>query len=67
LGWSFFGLSSDIRVSLLDEIYYLVKHANFSYGDLINMPTYERKYFVNKLIEEFQKKAEMMEKAKSKR
>jgi len=31
------------------------------------MPTYERKYFVNKLIEEFQKKAEMMEKAKSKR
>jgi len=56
-----------MRVSLLDEIYYLVKHANFSYGDLINMPTYERKYFVNKLIEEFQKKAEMMEKAKSKR
>jgi len=31
------------------------------------MPTYERKYFVNKLVEEFQKKAEAYEKAKSKR
>jgi len=31
------------------------------------MPTYERKYFVNKLIEEFQKKNEQYEKMKSKR
>jgi len=67
LGWSFFGLSSDSRVSVLDEIYYLTRHANFSYNDLINMPTYERKYFIGKLVEEFEKRNQQAEKAKSKR
>jgi len=67
LGWSFFGLSSEYRIGLLDEIYYLIRHAHFSYSDIMSMPTYERKYFVNKLIEEFQKKNEQYEKMKSKR
>jgi hypothetical protein len=67
LGWSFFGLSSEMRTVLLDEIYYLIRYSNFSYNDLMKIPTYERKYFVDKLVEEFQKKSEAMEKAKSKR
>lgn len=40
----------------MDEMYYLVKYANFSYEDLLKMPTFERKYFVEKLIEESTKK-----------
>jgi len=52
---------------LLDEIYYLSRHANFSYSDTLTMPTYERKYFINKLVEEFEKKSEQYEKAKSRR
>ena len=52
---------------MLDEIYYLVRHANFSYKDLLEVPTYERKYFINKLVEEFEKKSEQYEKAKSRR
>jgi len=53
---NFFVLSSNHKKNLMDEIYYLSKHANFSYFDIINMPTFERMYFVDKLIEEFNKK-----------
>ena len=35
----------------MDEIFYLVKYCGFSYSDIMNMPTFERKYFINKLIE----------------
>jgi len=30
------------------------------------MPVYERKYFINKLVEEFDKRSEMVEKQKNK-
>jgi len=56
LGLNFFGLSSNHKINLLDEFYYLIKYGHFSYQDLLKVPTYERKYFVNKLIEEFNKK-----------
>ena len=29
-----------------------IKFANFSYFDVMNMPTFERRYFIDKLIEE---------------
>ena len=38
-----------------------------SYSDLMKMPTYERKYFINKLSDEFQKKAEYYENAKNRK
>jgi hypothetical protein len=38
-----------------------------SYTELMKMPTYERKYFLNKLSEEFKKRNEAIENAKSKR
>ena len=66
-GRSFFGLSSEYRVALLDEIYYLSKHVNFTYQNVMTMPTYERKYFINKLVEEFEKQREEIEKRNSKR
>ena len=50
---------------MLDEIYYLSKHANFRYSDILIMPIYERKYFVNKLVEEFEKRNEVIEKQKT--
>lgn len=42
----------------------MTKHANFSYSDVISMPTYERKYFLNKLIDEVEKKNEVINKKK---
>ena len=65
-GQSFFDLSSDYKKNQLDEIYYLCRHANFSYSDILTMPVYERKYFINKLVEEFDKRSEMVEKQKNK-
>lgn len=51
---------------MLDEFYYLSKHVNMSYSDLMGMPTFERKYFINKLSEEFIKREEQIEKARNK-
>jgi len=56
LGLNFFGLSLSYKTMLMDEIFYLTKYANFSYSDIMIMPTYERKYFINKLIEVHSKK-----------
>jgi hypothetical protein len=64
LGWSFFGLSSENRKALLDEIYYMTKHANFTYSDVMVMPTYERKYFLEKLVDEYEKRNESYKKTK---
>ena len=39
----------------MDEFYYLSKYVNFSYQDLIMMPTFERRYYMDKLISEYDK------------
>jgi hypothetical protein len=62
LGWSFFVLSSEYKKILLDEIFFLVKNANFQYSDIISMPTYERKYFIGKLVEQYDRIEEQREK-----
>lgn len=63
LGWTFFVLSLEYKKILLDEIFFLVKNANFSYQDIMNMPTYERKYFIGKVIQEHDMIMEAREKS----
>ena len=63
LGWTFFALSSYYKKIILDETFFLVKNANFSYVDVMNMPTYERKYFIGKVIEEYDTIREEREKS----
>lgn len=63
LGWTFFVLSSDYKKIVLDETFFLVKNANFSYVDVMSMPTYERKYFIGKVMEEYDAIREAREKA----
>jgi hypothetical protein len=63
LGWTFFALSSDYKKIILDETFFLVKNANFSYVDIMTMPTYERKYFIGKVIEEYDTIREEREKS----
>ena len=63
LGWTFFVLSSDYKKIILDETFFLVKNANFSYVDVMNMPTYERKYFIGKIMEEYDMIREEREKS----
>jgi hypothetical protein len=56
LGRSFFVLSSEYKKNQLDEFYYLIKYGGFSYRDLLIMPIFERRYFVDKFIEDTSKK-----------
>jgi len=43
---------------ILEELLILVKHGNFSWTDVKMMPVYERKFYINKLIEYNQKQQE---------
>lgn len=52
LGWNFFGLSSEYRKHIIDEFDILAQHRNISYSDFMILPTYIRKYLINKLFEE---------------
>lgn len=61
-GLSFFALSLEYRKIILDEIYILVKNSNFTYSDLYCMPTYQRKYFLGKLVEEYERQREETQK-----
>ena len=63
LGWTFFALSSDYKKIILDETFFLVKNSNFSYVDVMTMPAYERKYFIGKVIEEYDTIREEREKS----
>ena len=55
LGWSFFGFSSDYRKFQLDEFFILSRDLHMSWTDFQKMPTYARRYIVDKLIETYQK------------
>ena len=52
----FFLSELDARISALaEEAYYLVKHARFSYHDIMLMPAIERDEFMKLLIDENQR------------
>jgi len=68
---NFFGLTFDYRSQMMYESYVLVKHGNFTYRDVITMPVFERRKFIEILMEENDKIKESREreiqKSKSKR
>jgi hypothetical protein len=49
-GLNFFGLSTDYKKYQLTEILFLIKRG-FSYGDVLLMPIYIRKYYVEYILE----------------
>ena len=49
-GLSFFVLSTDYKKNQLSEIHFLVKEG-FSYGDILTMPVYIRRYYISYIIE----------------
>ena len=48
LGWSFFALSTEYKQILLNNILFLIKNG-FSYTEILNMPIYIRRYFLELL------------------
>jgi hypothetical protein len=68
---SFFGLTSTYKKDVMYEYYILIKHGGFSYVDILHMPVFERRVFLDILMEENNKVKEHRErefnKAKSKK
>jgi len=52
LGWNFFGLSSKYSQHMLDEFFYLSKSLHMQYSEFLKVPTYARKYLIQKLIDD---------------
>jgi hypothetical protein len=52
LGLSFFGLFSNYRQLLIEEYYLMSKFIRTSYRDFNEMPTYVRKFLINRIIED---------------
>jgi hypothetical protein len=52
LGWNFFGLSSNYIPFLNEEYFYLAKYLRMQYSEFLHIPTYVRKYLINKLVED---------------
>jgi hypothetical protein len=63
---NFFGLTSNYKKDILYEFYVLIKHGNFGYADILHMPVYERRAFIDILMEENKKVKEYREREASK-
>jgi phosphoribosylformylglycinamidine (FGAM) synthase-like amidotransferase family enzyme len=54
------------KKDVLYEFYILIKHGNFSYGDVLHMPVFERRAFIDILMEENNKVKEHREREAAK-
>jgi hypothetical protein len=43
-----------------------MKHLHIPWSDLLSMPTFERRFYINTLVEEFDKRKEAYEQSKNK-
>jgi len=50
----------------LEEIYYLTKNFNFTRQDILNMPIFERRFYLDKFVEEISKKNQAIEQQRNK-
>ena len=51
----FFGLTPENKTIILEQLYVLIKHANFTYLDAYKLPVWKRLWFIYKLKEENEK------------
>lgn len=52
MGWSFFGLSSNYRQILIEEFYFINRFITLSFDDFNKIPTFQRKYMINRIIDD---------------
>lgn len=63
----FFGLTPENREVVLDQIFVLMQHLNFSYRDAYTLPVWQRSWFIGKLKENIEKQKEMQSSQQSNR
>ncbi|MFW6219232.1 MAG: hypothetical protein ACOC33_00060 [bacterium] len=51
---------------VFDEIDLLISHRNYTFNELMDMPTYLRRYFLNRYNEELYERKKQQEKAEQK-
>ena len=58
---TFFGLTSNYKAYLLNETYVCTKHIGFTREDVMYMPVWERKNYIQQLLEEVDEEKKQME------
>jgi len=59
---AFFGLTSEYKSTLLEEIYIFTQHLDgFTHADVLNLPVYERRFFLSLKSKEINKRNEYHE------
>ena len=59
---AFFGLTSEYKSTLLEEIYIFTQHLDgFTHSDVLNLPVYERRFFLSLKSKELNKRHEYEE------
>jgi len=67
LDQTFFGLNLDYKLDLVREIYVCTKHIGFSYKDIMYMPVWERRNYIDQYLKEVEYINKEQEKAMKKR
>jgi hypothetical protein len=57
LAQGFFGLNPEYKESLLEQFFLLQYHLGMSYSDVRNLPVPYRKWYLDRLVREFEKKS----------
>jgi len=63
---TFFGLSNDYIASVYEELFLLKYHGNWSFMEAYNLPVTIRRWFLQRLSEQFEKENKQYEDAKNK-
>ena len=63
---TFFGLTDEYMENVFEQFFLLKHHGGWSLFELYNLPIGLRKWFLERMIKEFEKEKEEMDKAKSK-
>lgn len=63
----FFGLTPENRDVVLEQIFILMQHLNFSYRDAYFLPVWQRSWFIGRLKENIEKQKEMQNMQQSSR
>jgi len=63
---TFFGLNDDYTENVYEQFFFLKYHGGWSFTEAYNLPIGLRKWFVDRLIKQFEDEKQEMDKAKRK-
>lgn len=64
---SSFGLSAKYIESVYDELFMLKYHGNWSFFEAYSLPIRIRRWFLNRLVKQFEEEKKQMERSQKKR